>query len=167
MHILPQKNSTKTWPKNDPKWPKMAQQWPKIAQKWAPVEKNSTDISAASATFCISAHLWSALATLYDRACWLLSWAAGEALDDFKKSAHCLVQRLILCKTRVGVKHCIMLCKNRIPHFINPAEGSFQAHHNGPLMSGELLMWFVLVRFPNLYFDTIQLGSQPRFFLPL
>ena len=87
----------------------------------------------------------------------------------FKKTAHCLVQRLILCKTRIGVKHCIMLCKNRIPHFINPAEGSFQAHHNGPLMSRELLMWFALVRFPNLYFDSIldswgaRLGSSCLF----
>ena len=32
----------------------MAQKWPKMAQKLAPAEKNSTDISAASATFCIS-----------------------------------------------------------------------------------------------------------------
>ena len=39
------------------KWPniaKMAQKWPKMAQKLAPAEKNSTDISAASAAFCIS-----------------------------------------------------------------------------------------------------------------
>ena len=28
-----------------------------MAQKFAPAEKNSTDISAASATFCISAHV--------------------------------------------------------------------------------------------------------------
>ena len=33
---------------------KMAQKWPKTAQKLAPAE-NSTDKSAASATFCISA----------------------------------------------------------------------------------------------------------------
>ena len=32
----------------------MAQKWPKMAPKLAPAEKNSTDISAASATFCIS-----------------------------------------------------------------------------------------------------------------
>ena len=38
------------WPKNDPKLPKC----PKIAQKLAPAEKNSTDISAGSATFWIS-----------------------------------------------------------------------------------------------------------------
>ena len=39
------------------KWPKiakMAQKCPKMAQKWAQAEKNSIDISAASATFCIS-----------------------------------------------------------------------------------------------------------------
>ena len=36
------------WPKNDPKLPK----WPKNDPKWP--QKNSTDISAASATFCIS-----------------------------------------------------------------------------------------------------------------
>ena len=44
-------------PKIAQKWPKiakMAQKWPKMAQKLAPAEKNSTDISAASATFCIS-----------------------------------------------------------------------------------------------------------------
>ena len=34
---------------------KMAQKLPKMAQKLAPAEKNSTDISAASAAFCISA----------------------------------------------------------------------------------------------------------------
>ncbi len=60
---MPQK-----WPKitqNSPKmtknWlkiAKMAQKWPKIAQKLAPAEKNSTDISAASATFCISGFLF-------------------------------------------------------------------------------------------------------------
>ena len=33
----------------------MAQKLPKMAQKLAPAEKNSTDISAASATFSISA----------------------------------------------------------------------------------------------------------------
>ena len=32
----------------------MAQKLPKLAQKLAPAKKNSTDISAASATFCIS-----------------------------------------------------------------------------------------------------------------
>ena len=32
MHILPQKNSTKKWPKNDLKLPKIAQKLPKIAQ---------------------------------------------------------------------------------------------------------------------------------------
>ena len=48
------------WPKIaqiGPKRPKIAemdQKWPKMAQKLAPAEKNSTDISAASATFCIS-----------------------------------------------------------------------------------------------------------------
>ena len=42
------------WPENDPKLPKTAQKWPKIAQKLAPAEKNSADISAASAAFCIS-----------------------------------------------------------------------------------------------------------------
>ena len=45
---------TQNSPKNDPKLPKLAQKWPKMAQKLAPAEKNSTDISAASATFCIS-----------------------------------------------------------------------------------------------------------------
>ena len=43
--------------KNYPKLPKLAQKLPKIAkmdQKLAPAEKNSTDISAASAAFCIS-----------------------------------------------------------------------------------------------------------------
>ena len=59
-----QKISTKKWPKNDPKLPKlaqklpkiakMAQKWPKMAQKLATAEKNSTDISVASAAFCIS-----------------------------------------------------------------------------------------------------------------
>ena len=39
---------------NGPKWPR-GQKWPKMAQKLAPAEKNSTDISAASAAFCISA----------------------------------------------------------------------------------------------------------------
>ena len=45
------------WPKiakMAQKLPKMAQKLPKMAQKLAPAEKNSTDISAASATFCIS-----------------------------------------------------------------------------------------------------------------
>ena len=37
-----------------PKIAEMAQKWPKMAQKLASAEKNSTDISAASATFCIS-----------------------------------------------------------------------------------------------------------------
>ena len=45
-------------PKLAQKWPKIAQMdqnWPKMAQKLAPAEeKNSTDISAGSATFCIS-----------------------------------------------------------------------------------------------------------------
>ena len=35
---------------------KMAQKLPQMAQKLAPAEKNSTDISAASAAFCISDH---------------------------------------------------------------------------------------------------------------
>ena len=70
-NILPHKNSTKKWPKIAQKWSKiaqigpkrpkiakMAQKWPQMAQKLAPAEKkNSTDISAASATFCISG-LW-------------------------------------------------------------------------------------------------------------
>ena len=43
------------WPKVAQKRPKMAQKWPKTAQKLAPAEKDSTDISAASAAFCISA----------------------------------------------------------------------------------------------------------------
>ncbi len=46
------------WPKitqNSPKWLKLAQKWPQMAQKLAPAEKYSTDISAASAAFCISA----------------------------------------------------------------------------------------------------------------
>ena len=30
---------------------------------------------------------------------------------------------------------------NRILHFINPAEGSFQPHHNAPLMSEDSLMY--------------------------
>ena len=37
-------------PKLAPKWPQIA----KMAQKLAPAEKNSTDMSAASAAFCIS-----------------------------------------------------------------------------------------------------------------
>ena len=37
-----------------PKIAEMAQKWPKMAHKLAPAEKNSTDISAASAFFCIS-----------------------------------------------------------------------------------------------------------------
>ena len=55
-------------PKNYPKLPKLAQIWPKIAkmaQKWlktaqklAPADKNSTDISAASAAFFISEVIW-------------------------------------------------------------------------------------------------------------
>ena len=32
MHILPQKISTKKWPKNDLRLHKIAQKWPKIAQ---------------------------------------------------------------------------------------------------------------------------------------
>ena len=32
----------------------MGQKWPKMAQKLAPADKNSTDISVASAAFCIS-----------------------------------------------------------------------------------------------------------------
>ena len=32
----------------------MAQKLPKMAQKLAPAEKDSTEISAASATFCVS-----------------------------------------------------------------------------------------------------------------
>ena len=42
------------WPKNDPKLPKWPKNDPKWPKKLAPNEKNSTDISAASATFCIS-----------------------------------------------------------------------------------------------------------------
>ena len=47
------KNSTKKWPKNGLKLPK-------IAQKLAPAEKNSTDMSVASAAFCISSlpNIW-------------------------------------------------------------------------------------------------------------
>ena len=43
INFWPTKISTKKWPKNDPKWPKNLHQL-----------KNSTDISAASAAFCIS-----------------------------------------------------------------------------------------------------------------
>ena len=77
MHILPQKISTKKWPQNDLKLPKIAQKWPKIAQigpkmtqncqngpkmtqngpKISTSRKNSTDMSAASAAFCISERL--------------------------------------------------------------------------------------------------------------
>ena len=42
------------WPKNDPKLPKWPKNDPKWPQKLAPAEKNSTDISAGTATFCIS-----------------------------------------------------------------------------------------------------------------
>ena len=65
INFWPKKISTKKWPRNDPKWlkialkwpkiAKMAQKWPKMAQKLAPAEKNSTDLSATSAAFCISA----------------------------------------------------------------------------------------------------------------
>ena len=49
---MPQEISTKKWPKNDLKLPKIAQIGPKMTQNGP---KISTDISAGSATFCISA----------------------------------------------------------------------------------------------------------------
>ena len=52
---MPQKISTKKWPKNDLKLPKIAQKLPKIAQigpkmtqKLAPAEKNSTEVYLAT-----------------------------------------------------------------------------------------------------------------------
>ena len=47
-----------------PKIAEMAQKWPKMAQKLAPAEKNSTDISAGSATFCISGEQWNSGAVM-------------------------------------------------------------------------------------------------------
>ena len=57
----------------------MAQKWPKMAQKLAPAEKNSTDISAASATFCISvSETFSCLLLSRDWKSWMKSLASNE-----------------------------------------------------------------------------------------
>ena len=56
-----------------------------MAQKLAPAEKNSTDISAGSATFCISALVFTQAQALSeeDEGMWMGAWEASIRGDHF------------------------------------------------------------------------------------